>query len=214
MLVNDQPLIDAFVETYPDGLSVEGGRGTCIETSKVAVAVLGRLGVACKAVAADVGAFNASAWLAYQAGVPFEEWPKGAYSVGVGCGIQEIDETSLASAQEPHRTSGFVGHVVVVGDDWLLDMTAPQLHRPDHGIIVVGPVLVGPVPGIGGKDPYSVDLAVAGSMTRISYVTRPEIKRYRTSPAWRNDTGFREAVDTLVERTREHMEGANVGDPG
>jgi len=183
------------VTAWPEGThsDPDTGTGTCIEVSRLLVDTLRRLGISeAKAVAVDVVFGNAAA--KGLQGVPMDEWPPDAHTCGAGVGYQML---AAGSTTEPGRRKGFVGHVVVVGDDWMVDMTAQQFHRPDRGIIIEGPVCTGSVPGIGSKHHHELELALPEGGWCL-YVTRPEVKSYRTSNAWRSEVGLADTIDVLV----------------
>jgi hypothetical protein len=90
----------------------------CVNGTRVAIRVLERLGIAAKPMSVSIGLFNRPGWDLSEAGVPPEEWPAHAHSVGVTPG-----------AIGP-RTDRFDGHLVAEGEDWVLDVSARQFHRP------------------------------------------------------------------------------------
>lgn len=175
------PEAEALVETLPDSfattIGIEGLKGRCVEASRIAVAVLSKMGTSCRAMACDADALNAAAEAARLADTPSNEWPVDAYSVGMRCD----DTVTGRNFHEPARRRGFAGHLVVVGDDWFVDLTAAQLSRPDRGIVIPG-AMAGPyVPGDTGVQ------CLLGDGAALRYFWRPEIAHWRTTPAWRQD---------------------------
>jgi len=197
MALDRTRLLALTVTSWPDGTAIDEatGQGACIESARLLVDALRRLGISdARALAVDVVYGNAASKAVRS--TPIEDWPPEAYTVGAVIGDPGI---TPRSAREPGRRKGFVGHVVVVGEDWLIDMTAQQFHRPDHGIVIEGAVCAGGLDGISSKQRHELELDLPeGGWVR--YVTRPEVKSYRTSNAWRNEVGLAEATDVLVER--------------
>jgi hypothetical protein len=195
------------VAAWPEGaaLDPENGRGLCIESTKFMISALRRLQVDAKAMAVDVWAGNADA-VAHRP-EPMDTWPPTAFSIGsvcaTGAGGPEI-------RAEPHRRGSFMGHLVIVGDDWLVDLTAEQFSRPQFGVHVNGGVCAYPIPGVGAKDPFEVQMSLpAGG--QLIYQTRPEVKSWRTVPAWRDETGEKAVADEVVRRV---LEAEGRGQPG
>lgn len=193
------PEVRAFVASLPDDwatvIGLQGEKGNCIESARLATTVLPKLGVPCTAMACDVIVSNRSASDLIDHGVPLADWPPGAWSVGVDCDYQSPG----ASFQEPERRRGFGGHLVVVGDGWFLDATAPQFARPRQGIVVLA-ALVGPYDPEVPSATY--DLPRGGT---YSWRWRPEVKRWRTTPAWRQDIS-RQLLDAMTDAIARRME--------
>ncbi len=171
-------LVHALAEATPEdwGVNAEDGLGRCIEASKYATLLFRSERIDCQAIAADALAFNALGIKLMDANVPMDSWPDAAWSVGLEC--ERVVQAN--STNEPGRKRGFGGHVVVVGADWFLDLTAIQLARPKKLIIIPG-AIVGPYrPGDTGW--VRRDLPVGGA---LQYRFRPEFKSWRTTHAWR-----------------------------
>lgn len=154
-------------QTAPDGT------GLCIEEARRAVAVLSRLDIPAKASATRCMAANAAAIPVLAAKLPIEEWPADAWSVGTEIGACQAESTA-----EPFRRQGWSGHVVVIGDGWLLDLTAPQFSRPLKGIHVPGPITTGYDAAMGVAH---YNLALGGL---VLYHPQPKVAKFRTSNAW------------------------------
>lgn len=174
------PEVDALVAFMPDDFAIvrqtpAGPKGRCIEATRIGVAFLRAAGVECWPMACEVQALNPLARRLTEQGVPIALWPDDAWSVGV-----RIEEVPGDSADEPHRRVGFSCHVVIRGPGWFCDLTAPQLHRPDRGIHVPG-AIAGPA-----GDDRGVEVTMSdGSVIR--WFWRPDFRRYRNTPAWRQD---------------------------
>lgn len=180
----------AVVDVWPDDAhTVHDARGTCIESVRMVLPVLGRLGVACKPLPCAVWAGNQLAWQLFQAGVRVADWPPEAHSVGV-------------DPDQGHRRGerGWNGHLVVAGDDWLLDLTAPQLHRPDRGVNVRGAVLATDTPA----PPRDRPLVLGADDTTLIYTPRPELARWRVTDAWRQDVPA-DLTAAIVQRVHRRL---------
>lgn len=181
----------------PEGFhQSSSGAGRCVEATRVAVAALTQVGVVCRAEACDVTALNCvdADWRAAGAEPPM---PTDAWSIGLRC-----DAMAMApNLSEPYRRrKGFAGHLVVRGDGWFADLTAQQLHRPEHGVHVLG-VLAGEVD--------EAELLAQAELPHgglVEYFWRPEIRHWRNTPAWRQDIPA-ELIRLLVQGVRAVMAG-------
>lgn len=177
----------AMVEAHE---TADGRRkGRCVEATRIVVAIMRRLGHEAGPLACDVIAANRAAAALMAARVPITAWPPEAWSMGALCDITP----SAPILQEPGRVKGFGGHLVVAGARWFADFTVEQYHRPSRGI-VLGTAILGPRDG----ESAEIDLPRGG---RLMYTWRPEVRRYRTVPAWRQDIDHHFEAE-LVERVR------------
>lgn len=196
------PELHAFLALLPDDFAMveahetlDGRRkGRCVEATRLAVAVLQAVGLDARPLACDVMAANARAVPLLLDHVPVRSWSPGAWSTGSKCD----DPPAQANLQEPTRRRGFAGHLLVAGDTWFCDLTAEQFHRPSKRIVVPGPV-VGPYqPG-----EYGTVMQLENG-ANLTWVWRPEVKAYRTVPAWRQDVP-RDLLNLVVQRVRDAM---------
>ena len=198
--------VEHLVAVLPEGWAVTtetpdgSARGRCIESTRLALAVLAELGVGCRPMACEVMVFNQAAWERYQARTPKADWPAGCWSVGVAV---EGGETG-GSLTEPYRRPGWAGHLVVHGGHWFADFTAEQFHRPAHGITMTGAV-VAPV----DPEAVGVQAEMETGGTVATWWWRPEVRGYRTTPAWRQDIP-RTTVVGLAGLVRRRMAGEPV----
>lgn len=167
---------------------------TCVASSRLGLAVLERFGIAGRPQPVLVGAFNAEAWELATSGVPIERWPVSAHSVGV------------AGTGATTRVPGDLrwdGHLVLIvrrpgRTRLLVDLTADQLGRPERGIVVPGPVLLGLPQLWTPKDP---GLAQLKEGTVVAYRPNVSDRSWRDAPDWVRPVGvLEEAVEDLVER--------------
>jgi transglutaminase-like putative cysteine protease len=152
-------------------------RGRCIEVTRIAVAVLRRLKIPARALACDTIVFNEAARALYDSGVPVEDWPSAAWSGGTMCSTPQQGP----NLSEPHRVAGFGGHLVMAGDGWFADYTLQQYHRPARGVIITAAFCAEVVFGSCGA---RLELDHGGV---VEWYWRPQVKSYRTTPAWRQD---------------------------
>lgn len=189
------PVIDAYVSVIPDidGLWVvdhaDGSRrGRCIEAARLSVAVLRRAGLECKAMACDVMAMS---WMT-AAAVQDGRTPR-TQAIMVSC---DKDLPGFATCEHDRcerDAESFSGHLVVVGPDWFLDLSAPQFHRPNIGVFIPGPIM-----GPGGWEGPGV-MGLSDQGTQVHYRWRPEVARWRRTPAWRQDVP-RGMVEAFLQR--------------
>lgn len=190
--------VERLVDWLPDhfGVLAEEGRplvGRCIEASRIAVATWRKAGVSCRAIAADVLAFNAKAFGLWQLGIASDQWPSDAWSVGCWC------DRGISRTGSSGETHTFNGHLVVVGDGWLADLTAQQFNRPQYGIHVPETVLITGDPHQRGD---KQEFGFRHETTTVMYRLRPEIASWRLTPAWRQDVD-RDLLDLLVKVTND-----------
>lgn len=192
MTPDDLKVIEALVAIWPDNLSrnPQNDRGTCVETTKFAGAALTALGVANRPWPCEVWAGNAKAVELAKAGVTVDAWPPDAWSIGIlpeAASLMDRQPTKSGSAQ-------FHGHLVIAGDDWMLDLTAPQFSRPDKGIAIDGASLAWGTPPLFDEKPTILvhDLPDGGI---VQYRSRLELASWRRTEAWRQVT-----PPTLIDR--------------
>lgn len=194
------PEVRALVAVLPAWFAtvegLQGRRGRCVEACRVATATLRKMGVDCGALACDVDACNAGVTFGPVGAAPDTPPTASSFVLQVSCD----EPSSGANYDEPRRRQGFAGHLVVVGAGWFADLTAPQFHRPEHGVVVTGAAL-------GPYDPLELgtemDLPAGG---RLRWYWRPEVKAWRTTPAWRQDVPH--AVDSLTRAIRGYLNAA------
>lgn len=178
----------AMVEAHE---TADGRRkGRCVEATRIVVAIMRRLGHQAGPLACDVIVANRAAVEMMARRVPLTKWRPGAWSVGAVCDITP----SAPILQEPGRLKGFGGHLVVAGAGWFSDMTAEQYHRPDRGIVLSTAIMAPLTP-----KSTEIDLPRGG---RLMYTWRPEVRSYRTVPAWRQDIDHDFETD-MVARVRK-----------
>ncbi len=146
----------------------------CILASKVAVDVLRYFGKDAYALMVRVFIANAPLVKRFQAGNPprnqeeLQQAAKedGSHSIGLGYG---------------YTKGKWSGHLVVISEGQMLDLTLTQANRPAQGIILE-PVLV-PASSdfLAGKD----DLLLTIGGTLVKYHAFPDDHSYEDSPDWR-----------------------------
>lgn len=204
----DRILLRSFVRSWPENTFAVARGGTCIETTRAAVAVLRRLRLDARPLPVAVHAVNARAELLHVRRVPVEQWPSDAWSVGiVDLGVQSYD-----SLDEPSRRTGWAGHLIVAGPDWLLDLTAQQFSRPDHDLHIDGAMLGLSLRFDPTREGTRVALPRGGA---IRYLPQPWHKAWRSTPAWRQDidprrlAAFVEVVRRRADRRTLRLVGAS-----
>jgi len=175
-------LVDAMAAgfTWADRDKRQGG---CIRAARTGTAVLAGLGIAARPLAADLLAGNAALCGTLHGGRDSHGRPVPATS------------RQTPAGHEIHWEPGSArhGHVVIVGADWFVDLTVGQAADPPRGIHIDGP-MVGPYVAATGT--YAQPL-VGGGFVRWWW--RPEIARFRRTPAWREDVPPA-VVDNLLAR--------------
>lgn len=107
-------------------------RDSCIETSRLGQMVFEHVGIPSRVMPVRVVAMNGLAYSLRQFGTPMEQWPREAWSIGIGWGSPR------------GAGKGWDGHLVNIVRDGprarrMLDLSADQMDRP--GLLKVpGPV--------------------------------------------------------------------------
>ena len=120
-------VINAWDELSMDDMFDADG-GYCVNATRIAIDVLGKLGVAAKPAVWGVIVGNAEALRMIDSGTPVDEWPDSAWTVGV-----EPDSPVPLS-------KGIRGHLVAEVDGGILDLSARQFTREAYGIDLGGPM--------------------------------------------------------------------------
>lgn len=173
----------------------EGARvDCCIAATRIGIRVLGCFGVHGVPFEVVALAGNAS-YLRWVAGPPESPPP--------------ADARYVLTDPDSVREGGYAGHLVIVGrvrgSEFLLDLAAPQFHRPEKAILVPEPLLVR------GGERYGrrvVELPEQGLMV-VDPHPRGD-RRYLESPDW-TLRGFRRArasdlAGRLVEAVADRLE--------
>lgn len=159
---------------------------SCIASTRILTSVLDYFGYPSEPLPCRAVVWTSLGFEQAEANVPFEQWPEGAWSVGVsGTG----------------KTTGkrWDGHLVaMVADRWLIDPSADQFTRPQRGMNV-GLVVV--------------DAAEWGDRSRlhcwrrpdglvVGYSLMPNPGGWRDSPDWRQGR-YRDVVGTVIRRLKD-----------
>lgn len=158
----------------------------CVNGSRLAVEVLRRRGIKARPMSVRFMLFNRFGWDMYSRGLPVEQWPEHAWSLGV------------AESNEPEKPMKWHGHLMVEGDGWTLDLSARQFHRPGK-IISPGPLLV----------PIKLEADGGWAIFTDEYQQVLMANRWPENRAWRRAPGWLRAPDPAVIRQVErHMKVA------
>lgn len=170
------------------------GHTTCVETTRLLLAILDKLGVErVRPQAVHVRVFNTPAYMAIQQGIPVEEWPDGAYALGTDS-PPEVREAN---------PDGWAGHLVVVMKDEtgrrIIDASADQFNR--HGeLSVPGPVVVWIRGPWSPEEPQYRVLADEFTIIEYAPFAQKFAKEYQEFSAWNDDPeGFDAAAAELAE---------------
>lgn len=187
-------LLDRIVDEWSVIARREVERGLtvahCILGTRTLLEVLHQLGVAADAVPVEALVANQLAAGLLGQGIPYQEWPPEAWSVGAS-----IDVSG----------TGYPGHLVLVADveegRYLIDSSTRQFFRPQYGIMTPWAMHVGideawPRDGVGMR--YQ-----AGTW-EISWRPCPALgNRHRTASDWKR--GRTTYVPELLDRVSQHV---------
>lgn len=156
---------------------------SCIAAARVSIEVCGYFGIAAQPQPVTVAAFTPMAWELRDMLVskPADEWPPGAWSVGVSGG--------------EHKPGRWNGHLVTLtgtgpGDppcSWLLDPSLGQLSRPTRGLRV-GPAAFALADGL--PDDPKTDTAFIDPSGLVIVYGKLRDDKWRDSPNWNKRRGY------------------------
>lgn len=160
--------LTAFATTLRDNIRTVFLPNTCVLHTRLGLDVLRYFGIHAQAEPVAVSAFTADAYAAFQTG---EDLTNVGYSVGV-YGDGNTDRA-------PNGRLMWDGHLVlhVAHGPRLVDLTADQLHRPQHGLVVNAPIIT-PI-----FDPAAWDRT--GAMTLTSPDGTVVLYQRMDNAAWR-----------------------------
>ena len=157
--------------------------------------MLQRHGVVAQARAVKMVAYNVEGYRMVADNVPLEDWPKTAWAVGIeGTGATEAENKS------------WDGHLVIVVRNpnrkrTLIDLTADQMDRPQHGINIPGPVFLDLPSWWTPHDPTYTMLgakAIDRDATILGYWPQMTAGQWQITPDWARDTSI--YVGAICER--------------
>lgn len=169
---------DAWDEWWDDELHKRIGANCCVLTARVAIKTLAALGVKAWPLATETVIYNHAGAALWQAKVPIEQWPEHAWSVG-------------ALRSSPTTDNGYAGHIWAATDEWVVDLSARQFHRP--GRIEISTALVAtntPLPNGDYCWAFPGAVIIAHPFTDRSFVNGPDWLR-----------NWRDFTPELIERT-------------
>jgi hypothetical protein len=192
--MTDTVLLQRATDATASVLTLAGVEpSACILGTRVLTEALAYFGVSARPTPVRVLATNRAGLSAMEAGLPVDQWPDEAWSVGVDDRHPDHDLAATVSRRR------FPGHLVAVADGWLLDPTAEQLNRPARGLWVEGTVGA-PVP-----EPWSDEapmvLVDEDRGTTLVYSPSPlRPHTWQQAPDWRK--GVADLVAAVIRATR------------
>lgn len=163
-------MVETWDRLWETALRREVGASCCILATRIAIEALAAAGVKAWAVPTEVVVFNRAGLDMLDARIPVEEWPRHAWSIGVG---------------RFSPGTGWPGHLWAGTDEWMIDLSARQFHRP--GLIRVESSIVVQA---GAR---WVDLPHGGAM-RIDYTAD---KSFKQAPDWQKN--WRKYLPQMLE---------------
>lgn len=146
----------------------------CIEATRCGIEALGQLGIPARPLPCAISVFNQFALAVAGRGVPIDQWPAWAHSIGV-------DPDRPPTPSKAARDRRWNGHLVIEGDTFIADPTLGAFAHPDKGLTV------GPTAWQKDRDiVWFADCWVAACGTAGVVITpRTELAAWRTGSAWR-----------------------------
>jgi hypothetical protein len=115
-------------------------KSSCIETSQLFERAAHHLGLSTSRVVCQVAAYSPKLAARIKDGTASVETANQPGMWSVGLGIPQYPDDFIGRVDAANNR--FVGHVVCLVDDYLVDPTADQMSRPEHDMPIPGPVLV------------------------------------------------------------------------
>lgn len=134
--VSEQNLLDLLVSEWQDKVVGNVAPNACILGARVASEILSYFGVRHQVLVARVIAVNDLMLSHMEQGTDPIDFSPSAWSVAIGFPDNHRSRPNLPV--QP----GFNGHVVILTDNFYLDLTASQMNRPFRKILVDEPLLV------------------------------------------------------------------------
>lgn len=168
---------------------------SCIQSTRIGLDVLANLGIQARALPCAIVVRNAEAVDASLRGLPVQDWPPSAWSVGIDpdappadSGVDKTTSTLFGGGKVfDNRTGerGWNGHLIIEGGGWLLDLSANQFSRPLREMeLHAWAAPVSPLDLEAGDNSWLITM-VGGVNVRI--YPRPELAAWRNGAAWRED---------------------------
>lgn len=185
----DDDWLHEFARTTRTEMLTVYHRHTCVLATRIGHEVLRYFGIGSTPEAVRVGFFTADAFAELENGIAGK--PAAGYSVGVmgtGAVTHQVATTPLGA--EPAATTGpdlgtsWDGHLVtrLTGPPRLIDLSADQFDRPEHGLPVPGPVVI-PLPDTTGWDANEWTAMTRADGVRMLY-QRLDNHAWRRSNDW------------------------------
>ena len=153
----------------------------CIGATRIGLRVLQRFGIAGQPTVTLALAGNAS----------FKRWVDGGQ-----VGDPASDARFVGIDEHATPAAGFAGHLIITGkaqgEHYLLDLSAPQLDRPEKGIFVPGPVL------LRFDRPFEALTVTLSDGAFLTYEQHPnKALSFEQAPDWRIPHRNRETYEAL-----------------
>jgi hypothetical protein len=169
-------LLTLWMEEAPERVNVNH----CILGTRAAIEIGAYFGFQWKPLAVDIAVFNQPGLDLFLQGVPHQDWPPEAHSLGCVC-------------HDFLGATGWDGHVIVQTGEQLFDLAGAQFHRPERNILLDGPWAT---PAPTDEGPW---FAQRDGMTIVLW-PRPEIGAYRQAPDWKQ--GYKTLAAVLIRRLK------------
>jgi len=107
---------------------------SCILAARLGVQALQSWGIKCREVPIELNVSNQQGWKDRHK--PLEQWHPDSWAVGAGRRPKQVWITP-----DPFQ-KGYDGHLVILTDEHLIDLTVTQCNRPSKNIVAAGPLIV------------------------------------------------------------------------
>ena len=134
--LNEQLILQKLVESWNQDVRPFVVENACVLAARIASEVLTYFGIEHKHVSMAAMSMNDIMFAHQKNGDHHSQWDTSAWSVGVGF------PNMVATNVDNREASGFEGHVVIITDNFYLDLTAYQMSRLNRGIDTGGSILV------------------------------------------------------------------------
>lgn len=183
--------LDRIVAVVREEVLKEFHADSCIASVKILSEVLDYFGHSSEPLPVIVCVFNAPAFQSLTAGIPMEDWPEEAWSVGI---------TGTGESKEKR----WDGHLVAMVDGkWLVDPSLDQASRPARNI-TMSPVVLDATEWNehDRKDTWSWQRADG---VTLMYKLMPKPGMWRNAPDWtsKRESARRRVVGSAIRRLKK-----------
>lgn len=192
-------VIELFVETAIPVFQEAFAPDCCLNGTRVAMEVLGRMGVPVRPMVTHATVMNEAWWKLLQAK---DDWPN---EIEMREWVDKHGAWALGVDDRPNEMPGYAGHLVLLAQERLVDTAAGQFARPAKSIEVPPMITAALNPGfVEGKKALILS-EKRNKGTIVTYMAKPNDKTYETTPGFQPHHGNLRVAKRIFELMRERV---------